>query len=105
MTRGAAELAALDAGLGGEVWLSAFVSAADSIVPPALARFRATHPRADNTLNQHGTQAGYQGLLRGGLDLAVTFDYVRFPQPEPPGVHRTLIGRDPVVVALPTRHP
>ncbi|WP_211121492.1 LysR family transcriptional regulator [Streptomyces yatensis] len=105
MTRAAAELAALDAGLAGAVRLSAFVSAAGSIVPPALARFRATHPRVDVTLNQHETQAGYQGLLRGDLDLAVTFDYDRYPQPEPPGVHRTLIGRDPVLVALPTRHP
>jgi DNA-binding transcriptional LysR family regulator len=105
LTRADAELTALDDGLSGEVRLAAFVSAANTIVPPALARLRETCPGVRVTLSQHETDAGYQGLLRGDIDLAVTFDYDRHPAPEPPGVHRTLIGRDPVVVALPTRHP
>lgn len=105
MTRAAAELTALDDGHSGEVRLSAFVSAAAGIVPPALARFRERHAGVHVTLNQHETEASYQGLVRGDLDLAVTFDYDRFPQPEPAGVRRTPIGRDPVVVALPAQHP
>ncbi|MGQ0837542.1 LysR family transcriptional regulator [Actinokineospora sp.] len=105
MTRAAAELTALDDGLAGEVRLSAFVSAAAAIVPAALARFRERHPGVRVTLSQQETDACYQGLLRGDIDLAVTFDYDRFPQPAPHGVRRTLIGRDPVVVALPAAHP
>lgn len=105
MTRAAAELAALEDGLTGEMRLSAFVSAAASIVPAALARFRETCPGVDVTLVQHETAASYHGLLRGDVDLAVTFDYDRYPLPEPAGVHRTLIGRDPVMVALSAGHP
>ncbi|WUH97652.1 LysR substrate-binding domain-containing protein [Spirillospora sp. NBC_00431] len=105
LTRADAELTALDDGLSGEVRLAAFISASGSVVPPALARLRAECPGVRVTLSQRETEASYQGLLRGDIDLAVTFDYDRHPVPEPAGVHRTLIGRDPVVVALPTRHP
>ncbi|MGI9157712.1 MAG: LysR substrate-binding domain-containing protein [Marmoricola sp.] len=35
----------------------------------------------------------------------MTFDYDRFSSPEPSVVRRALIGREPVVVALPESHP
>jgi len=105
MTRAAAELTALDDGRAGEVRLAAFVSAAGRIVPRALAAFRASHPGVRVTLTQHETATAYAGLLRGDLDLAVTFDYDRYPQPVPAGLRRTPIGRDPVLVALPAGHP
>ncbi|ONI75366.1 hypothetical protein ALI144C_40830 [Actinosynnema sp. ALI-1.44] len=105
MSRAAAELTALDDGRAGSVRLSAFVSAANSIVPAALGMLRATHPGVDVSLTQLETADSYDGLLRGDVDLAVTFDYDRFPQPEPAGLHRTRLCRDPVVVALPATHP
>jgi DNA-binding transcriptional LysR family regulator len=104
MTRARTELEALDAGLSGEVRLGAFVSAAAGIVPPALAAFRRACPGVRVTLSQYETEDAYQRLLRGDLDLAVTFDYSWFPLPPPPGLRRSLIGRDPVMVALPARH-
>ncbi|MET7328360.1 LysR family transcriptional regulator [Nonomuraea sp. NPDC005650] len=104
MTRARTELEALDAGLSGEVRLGAFVSAAAGIVPPALAAFRRAYPGVRVTLNQYETEDGYQRLLRGDIDLAVTFDYDWFPLPPPPGLRRSLIGRDPVMVVLPVGH-
>ncbi|MFF4615269.1 LysR family transcriptional regulator [Nonomuraea jabiensis] len=104
MTRARTELEALDAGLSGEVRLGAFVSAASGIVPPALAAFRRACPGVRVTLSQYETGDAYQRLLRGDLDLAVTFDYSWFPLPPSPGLRRSLIGRDPVMVALPARH-
>ncbi|MBE1470158.1 LysR family transcriptional regulator [Kibdelosporangium phytohabitans] len=105
MSRATTELTALDAGRAGEVRLSAFVSAANTIVPAALAKLRETHPGVVVSLTQLETTDSYDALLRGDVDLAVTFDYDRFPQPEPSGVRRTPLGRDPVVVALPATHP
>ncbi|MGW4962496.1 LysR family transcriptional regulator [Nonomuraea sp. NPDC004186] len=104
MTRARTELEALNAGQSGEVRLGAFVSAAAGLVPPALAAFRRACPGVRVTLSQYETEDAYQRLLRGDLDLAVTFDYSWFPLPPPPGLRRSLIGRDPVMVALPARH-
>jgi len=105
MTTTAAELAAMDEGATGNIRLGAFVSAAGSIVPAALARLRASNPGVRVTLRQLETADSHAALLRGDLDLAVTFDYEGVPRPEPPGVHRRLIREDPVLVVLPTSHP
>lgn len=105
MSATAAELAALDDGLTGSVRVGAFVSAAGSFVPPALARLRESNPGVHVTLRQLETADSYTALLRGDLDLAVTFDYDRAPQPEPPGILRRLAREDPVLVALPASHP
>lgn len=105
MSATAAELAALDSGLTGTVRLGAFVSAATSMVPPALAALRVSNPGVRVVLRQLETADSYAALLRGDLDLAITFDYDGEPQPPPTGIRRTLIRTDPVVVALPATHP
>jgi DNA-binding transcriptional LysR family regulator len=101
----AAELAALDEGTAGTVRLGAFVSAAASIVPPALARLRSSNPAVHVTLRQLETSQSYHFLLRGDLDLAVTFDYDGAPQPAPDGIIRRMIRTDPVMAILPASHP
>jgi DNA-binding transcriptional LysR family regulator len=105
MSTTAAELTALKQGATGHVRLGAFVSAAASLVPPALGRLRASHPGVRVTLRQSETNASYDALLRGDLDLAVTFDYRHAPQPAPGGIHRQLIRTDPVLIVLPASHP
>ncbi|WBQ07930.1 LysR family transcriptional regulator [Kribbella sp. CA-293567] len=105
MSTTAAELAALDEGLTGTVRLGAFISAAVSIVPAALTQLRKSNPGLHVVLRQLETADSYAALLRGDLDLAVTFDYDRDPQPEPEGIVRRLIRTDPVLIALPASHP
>jgi DNA-binding transcriptional LysR family regulator len=105
MSTTAAELAALDKGLTGTVRLGAFVSAAVSIVPAALTELRTSNPGVQVILRQLETADSYAALLRGDLDLAVTFDYDRALQPEPEGIVRRLIRTDPVLIALPASHP
>ena len=100
----ATELAALDEGAAGTVRLGAFVSAAASIVPPALARLRSSNPGVRVTLRQLETSQSYHSLRRGDLDLAVTFDYDGAPQPAPDGIIRRMIRTDPVMAILPTSH-
>lgn len=105
MTRAATELAALADGTGGEVRLGAFISAAASVVPPALARLRATHPAVHITLRELEQHETHALLFRGEIDLAITFDYEHAPAPVPAGLTQEHLMDDPIMVALPVGHP
>lgn len=98
-------LTALGEGRAGQVRLGAFASAAVGVVPGALASFRASNPDVRVTLSQLETEVCYGRILRGELDLALTFDYDRMPMPWPASITRTLVAADPVLVALPADHP
>ncbi|MET9045649.1 LysR family transcriptional regulator [Streptomyces sp. NPDC004362] len=105
MSRAATELAALADGTGGEVRLGAFISAAASIVPPALARLRATHPAVHITLRELEQRETHALLFRGEIDLAITFDYEHAPGPVPTGLTQEHLMDDPIMVVLPVGHP
>jgi DNA-binding transcriptional LysR family regulator len=105
MSRAATELAALAEGTVGEVRLGAFISAAASIAPPALARLRASHPGVHITLHELEQSQTHAALLRGELDLAITFDYEHAPGPAPDGIVREHLMDDPIMVVLPVGHP
>lgn len=98
------ELSALSEGRVGRVRLGAFASAAVGVVPVALARLRQTHPDVHVKLAQLETEMSYAQLLRGDLDLALTFDYDRAPRKPPARIRRSLIVQDPVLVVLPVAH-
>jgi|SRR5580658_1520520 DNA-binding transcriptional LysR family regulator len=98
------ELSALSEGRAGRVRLGAFASAAVSVVPRALARLRQTHPDIHVKLAQLETEMSYAQLLRGDLDLALTFDYDRAPRKPPARIRRSLVVEDPVLVVLPVAH-
>jgi DNA-binding transcriptional LysR family regulator len=97
-------IAGLDEGVSGSLRVGAFVSAGASFVPDALARLHADHPGLELTLVEVETGAAHDALLRGDLDLAVTYDHDRSPQPVPDGVVRRLLLRDPVRIVLPVGH-
>ena len=99
------ELKALDAGDYGELRVGAFVSAGESFIPAALARFRAMHTDLRISLIESETGASYAALLRGDMDLAVTYDYDIHPLPPPVGLVRSLLFPDPVKIVLPASHP
>src|SRR5918997_5742308 len=105
MSATAAELTALQQGTTGHLRLGAFVSAAATLVPPALRWLRVNHPGVRVTLRQLETHDSYEALLRGDLDLAVTFDYTHDRQPAPGGIRQRLIRTDPVLAVLPISHP
>jgi DNA-binding transcriptional LysR family regulator len=105
MSRATTELAALADGTVGEVRLGAFISAAASIVPPALARLRATRPAVHLTLRELEQRETHALLFRGEIDLAITFDYEHAPVPMPAGLTQEHLMDDPIMVALPASHP
>jgi DNA-binding transcriptional LysR family regulator len=98
------ELSALSQGRAGCVRLGAFASAAVGVVPRALAGLRRTHPDIQVKLIQLETEMSYAQILRGDLDLALTFDYDRAPRKPPARIRRSLAAKDPVLVVLPVAH-
>ena len=98
------DLSALRQGRAGRVRLGAFASAAVGVVPRALAGLRQTHPDVQVKLTQLETEMSYAQILRGDLDLALTFDYDRAPRKPPARIRRSLIVKDPVLVVLPVAH-
>lgn len=98
------ELSALSHGRAGLVRLGAFASAAVGVVPCALAGLRRTHPDVQVKLSQLETEVSYAQILRGDLDLALTFDYDRAEREPPARIRRTLVAKDPVLVVLPVEH-
>lgn len=105
MSHAATELAALAEGTVGEVRLGAFISAAASIVPPALARLRASRPAVHITLRELEQRETHALLFRGEIDLAITFDYEHAPEPAPAGLRQEHLVDDPIMVVLPAGHP
>ncbi len=97
----ATELDAVRDGTTGHVRLGAFASAAAHLVPGALARLSGVRI----ALRQVETDAAHVALVRGELDLALTFDYDLDPVPLLAGLRRRLVVREPVVAVLPTAHP
>ncbi|MFC5826131.1 LysR family transcriptional regulator [Nonomuraea insulae] len=105
MSRAATELAALAEGTLGEVRLGAFISAAASVAPPALARLRSSHPAVHITLHELEQHEAYALLFRGELDLAITVDYEHAPESAPDGILQKHLMDDPIMVVLPVGHP
>jgi len=98
------ELSALCQGRAGRLRLGAFASAAVGVVPCALASLRRTHPDVQVQLAQLETEMSYAQILRGNLDLALTFDYDRAPRKPPARIRRSMVVKDPVLVVLPVAH-
>lgn len=104
MSRVATELRALAEGAGGRVRLGAFISAAASIVPPALARLRTAHPGVQITLRELEQSETHARLFHGDIDMALTFDYEHAPAPVPVGLFQEHLMDDPIMVVVPADH-
>jgi DNA-binding transcriptional LysR family regulator len=104
MSSAATELAALAEGSTGVVRLGAFISAAATIAPPSLAHLRATHPGVHLILREMEQTETHAAVLRGDLDLAITFDYAHASTAAPPGVREEHLMDDPIMVVLPDDH-
>ena len=99
-----AELEAIAGLRGGRLRLVAFPSAAASIMPPAIARFRAAHPGVELTLEPEEPQDGLARLRAGEADIALTIEAPNRREPDD-GIERRLLLDDPLFVALPIGHP
>ncbi|MBD2892677.1 LysR substrate-binding domain-containing protein [Spirillospora sp. NPDC000708] len=105
LSAAAAELDGLRADVTGPVRLGAFVTAARSVLPPALAALRERHPGLSPTLREGETENVLPALARGDLDVAMVESWDTLPTPFPASVSNVLLSSDVIDLALPAAHP
>jgi DNA-binding transcriptional LysR family regulator len=92
----------------GTLRIGAFLSAANSFVPPALARFEVAHPDVDVRLEHLEEPEELSRLRAGELDLAVVFhvrDRAANRRRRVEGSDEAFLADDPYRVVLPPGHP
>src|SRR3954454_2865309 len=99
-----AELEAIAGRRGGRLRLAAFPSAGATIMPQAIARFRARHPAVELTLEPAAPEPALVGLRAGDADLILDITG-SFRPPRDDGIERVHLLDDPMYVALPQGHP
>ncbi len=98
-----AELEAIAGLRGGRLRMAAFESAGASLMPLAIAQFRARHPAVELSLSLLEPEESVPLLRTGELDVALTFD--ARVDPDEDGVQRTHLLEDPMYLVVPTDHP
>jgi DNA-binding transcriptional LysR family regulator len=107
------ELRALAGLEGGRLRMSAFASAASSIVPLAIAAFRRRHPAVELEIAMSDPVDSIPRLRAGELDLALSHDAMGDPRAERgavladpmPGIEFVHLFDDPMYAAMPAGHP
>lgn len=98
-----AELEAIAGLRGGRLRLAAFESAAASLMPLAIAAFRAAHPGVELSLILAEPEHSLPLLKSGELDLAIGFD--SRVRAEAEGIARRHLLSDPMFLVMPADHP
>jgi DNA-binding transcriptional LysR family regulator len=97
-----AELEAITGLSRGPLRLAVFASAAATVVPPAIARFRAGHPGVAITMTIADSGAAVSQVAKGEADIAIINKPDTFTAGRAVAVCRLL--EDPMRVALPLGH-
>jgi DNA-binding transcriptional LysR family regulator len=98
-----AELEAIAGLRGGRLRLASFESAAATLMPPAIAAFRAQHPDVELSLIMAEPDDSAPLLKTGELDVALGFD--SRIRGEVDGIARQHLISDPMLLAMPLEHP
>lgn len=98
-----AELAAIAGVRGGRVRLVSFPTAGATIVPRAIAAFRARHPAVELSLEPAEPEEALGRLNAGECDIALTIDAPSCPL-DGTGTDRVHLLDDPMYVVLPREH-
>jgi DNA-binding transcriptional LysR family regulator len=98
------ELEAIAGLRSGHVRMIAFLSAAASLLPPAIAEFRRRHPGVELTLEPGDPHESIPALKAGACDLAISIE-PRFSPLEDDQVDKTVLLDDPMFVVLSAGHP
>jgi DNA-binding transcriptional LysR family regulator len=100
-----AELAAVLGLRSGLLRLASFPSAGATLIPQAVARFRASHPGVALSLAEGEPEDIVPRLRAGELDLALLFDFPGGRTRAHGGLPLVGLLDDPLFVALPSAHP
>jgi len=99
-----AALADLVSGRIGRLGVSFFPTAGASLVPPAVAAFRACHPGVELRLEVAEPADAVPALLAGRTDVAVVVDLGRDGPRQPDGLNWVPLLDDPYHLVLPRGH-
>jgi DNA-binding transcriptional LysR family regulator len=99
------EIAAIAAGHGGRLRTASFPTAGATLMPRAIAGFRASHPGVDVTLAEGEPEAIAPRLRAGEFDLVTLFEFEGVGERLGAGLRRFELLEDPLHLALRHDHP
>jgi DNA-binding transcriptional LysR family regulator len=105
MEKAETEVAAIAAGRGGRLRTASFPSAGATLMPRAIAAFRASHPGVEVTLAEGEPEEIAPRLRSGELDLALLYEFEGAGERLGAGMRRFELVDDPLHLALPRDHP
>jgi DNA-binding transcriptional LysR family regulator len=98
------EVAAIAAGRGGRLRVASFPTAGATLMPQAIAGFRASHPGVELTLAEGEPEAIAPRLRAGEFDLVLLFEFGESGERLASGIRRFDLFSDPLHLALPHDH-
>jgi len=98
------ELAAIAGGEAGRLRVASFPSAGASLVPLAIAAFRASHPGVEVTLAEGEPEEIAPRLRAGEFDLVLLYEFEGVGDRLGAGIRRFELLEDPMRLALPGEH-
>jgi DNA-binding transcriptional LysR family regulator len=98
------EIAAISAGRGGHLRTASFPTAGASLMPQAIAGFRASHPGVEISLAEGEPEEIVPRLRAGEFDLVLLFEFEGVGERLEAGVRRFPLFEDPLHLALPKGH-
>ena len=100
-----AEMAAIAGLRGGQLRMASFPTAGATLMPLAIAIFRAQHPEVELTLAEGEPEEIAPRLSAGEFDIALLFEFEGTSESLGPEVSRLPLFEDPMFLALPADHP
>jgi DNA-binding transcriptional LysR family regulator len=88
---------------GGRLRMASFPTAGSTLMPLAIATFRASYPDVELTLSEGEPEDIVPRLAAGELDLALLFEFAG-ETPLKEGMRRVELLEDPMYLALPREH-
>ncbi len=100
-----AEVAAIAGGRGGRLRIASFPTAGATLMPEAVARFRAAHPGVEVSLAEGESEQIAPRLRAGDFEIVILFEFVGVGERLGAGMRRFELLDDPLHLALPLDHP
>jgi DNA-binding transcriptional LysR family regulator len=99
-----AEMAAIAGLRGGQLRMASFPTAGATLMPLAIAIFRAQHPEVELTLSEGEPEDIAPRLYAGEFDIALLFEFEGTSESLGPDIERTALFEDPMFLAVPADH-
>jgi DNA-binding transcriptional LysR family regulator len=100
-----AEIAAIAGLRAGRLRIASFPTAGATLMPVAIASFRAAHPSVTVSLAEGEPSEIVPRLRAGEFDLVLIYEFSGTSEKVGSGIRRARLLEDPMQVALPTGHP